>query len=95
MTIPRRTQRLAAIAIGVVGSLALATSALATDCTNASKPAAAGVQVAINLQTGEIEWIDQIGSTNGITDGATSIPRPVQGSTASSDWTSTAMASST
>ena len=56
MTLPRRTQRLAAIALGVMASLALATTALATDCTNASKPAAAGVQVVINLQTGEIEW---------------------------------------
>ena len=59
MTLPRRTQRLAAIALGVMASLALATTALATDCTNASKPAAAGVQVVINLQTGEIEWTTQ------------------------------------
>ena len=59
MTIPRRTRRLAALAIGTVASLALATSALATDCTNASKPAAAGVQVVLNLQTGEIEWMSQ------------------------------------
>jgi hypothetical protein len=59
VTLPRRTQRLAAIAIGTVASLALATTALATDCTNASKPAAAGVQVVINLQTGEIEWTTQ------------------------------------
>ncbi len=56
MTTPRRTRRLAAIAIGVVGSLAIATSALATDCTNASKPVSSGVQVVINAQTGEVEW---------------------------------------
>ena len=56
MTIPRRTRRLAAIAIGVAGSLALATSALATDCTNASKPVSSGVQVVINTQTGAVEW---------------------------------------
>ena len=56
MRIPRLTRRLAAIAIGVTGSLALATSVLASDCTNASKPVAAGVQAVINLQTGEIEW---------------------------------------
>ena len=56
MSIPRKARRLAAVAIGLGASLALATSVFATDCTNASKPTAAGVQVVINLQTGGIEW---------------------------------------
>ncbi len=56
MTTRRRTRRLAGVAIGAVASIAIATSALAYDCTNASKPPASGVQVILNMQTGEIEW---------------------------------------
>jgi hypothetical protein len=56
MTFPGRPRRLFAIGLGMVASLALATSALATDCTNASKPVSSGVQVVINTQTGEVEW---------------------------------------
>jgi hypothetical protein len=41
-------------------SLVLATSALAFDCTNASKSSpSAGVQVVININTGAIVWVTQ------------------------------------
>ncbi len=56
MNIPRRARRLAGIGLGLGASLALVTTALATDCTNASKPVSSGVQVVINTQTGEVEW---------------------------------------
>lgn len=43
--------------LGVVASLALASSALAGDCMNASKSdQTAGVQVIVDLTTGEILW---------------------------------------
>jgi hypothetical protein len=43
--------------LGVVASLALASSALASDCMNASKSdQTAGVQAIVNLTTGEIVW---------------------------------------
>lgn len=41
-----------------MASLLVASSALATDCVNASKAdQSAGVQVVLNGQTGEIEWM--------------------------------------
>jgi hypothetical protein len=47
-----------ATVLGIVASLALASSALAFDCMNASKPdQSAGVQVVIDANTGEILWI--------------------------------------
>ena len=43
--------------LGVVASLAIASSALATDCTNASRgDPAAGAQVLIDATTGAILW---------------------------------------
>jgi hypothetical protein len=46
-----------ATVLGVVASLALASSALASDCMNASKSdQTAGVQVIVDLTTGEILW---------------------------------------
>ena len=52
----RRT--IVAPALGVLASLAIASSAFAFDCMNASKPdQAAGTQVVINTLTGEIEWV--------------------------------------
>jgi hypothetical protein len=38
------------------GQLALASSVLAGDCVNASKPQPAGVRVVISATTGEVEW---------------------------------------
>ena len=47
-----------AAVLGVVASLAIATSAFATDCTNASKPdPSAGVQVIIDANTGQVVWL--------------------------------------
>ena len=46
-----------ATVLGLVASLAIASSALATDCTNASKPASAGIQVIIDANTGAILWL--------------------------------------
>ena len=46
-----------ASALGVLASLAIATSALATDCTNASKSdPAAGAQILIDGNTGALLW---------------------------------------
>ena len=42
--------------LGVLASLAVASTALATDCVNASKPQAAGVKVLFDAQTGGIAW---------------------------------------
>jgi hypothetical protein len=42
--------------LGVLASLAVASSALATDCVNASKPQASGVQILIDAPTGQIAW---------------------------------------
>jgi hypothetical protein len=55
VNIPRRARRLAGIGVGLGASLALAATALATDCTNASKPVSSGAQVVINAQTGVVE----------------------------------------
>ncbi len=50
--------RVVGFVLGTAASLALATSALATDCVNASKvDQSAGVQVVIDGTTGEIEWM--------------------------------------
>ena len=51
--------RVLGVTIGVLASLAIASSALAMDCVNASKPQAAGVQVLIDAATGEIVWTTQ------------------------------------
>ena len=51
----RRT--MTATLVGVVASLAFVSSALASDCMNASKSdQTAGAQVILNLATGEIVW---------------------------------------
>jgi hypothetical protein len=43
--------------LGVVASLAIASSALASDCINASKSdQTAGVQAILNVVTGEVVW---------------------------------------
>jgi len=39
------TRRMVAVVVGVVASLLIASSALAFECTNASKPATAGAQI--------------------------------------------------
>ena len=48
--------RIAGMVLGVAASLALATSALATDCVNASKPPGAGVQVILDGETDQPIW---------------------------------------
>lgn len=51
----RRT--MTATILGVVASLAIASSALASDCINASKSdQTAGVQAILNVVTGEVVW---------------------------------------
>lgn len=65
-----------AVFLGVVASLVIASSALAHECTNASKSdPAAGAQVLIDANTGEILWTTE-GLANrlarGIVDPATS-----------------------
>ena len=46
--------------LGMVASLAIASSALAFDCANASKPdQSAGVLVIVDANTGEIVWISE------------------------------------
>ena len=42
--------------LGVLASLAIASSVLAMDCVNASKQPAAGVQILIDAPTGQIAW---------------------------------------
>lgn len=66
----------AAAFLGIVASLAIASSALATECTNASKSdPAAGAQALIDATTGEILWTTE-GLANrlaqGVVDPATS-----------------------
>ena len=54
-----RTSITAAI-LGVVASLAIASSALATDCTNASRgDPAAGAQALIDWNTGDVLWMTE------------------------------------
>lgn len=49
---------IAATILGIVASLAIASSALAFDCVNASKSdQAAGAQLLLDLTTGEIVWM--------------------------------------
>jgi opacity protein-like surface antigen len=49
--------RIGGAVLGVAASLVLASSALATDCVNASKAnQGAGVQLVIDAATGEIVW---------------------------------------
>jgi hypothetical protein len=51
------TRRIAAAILAVVASLAVASTTLAGDCTNASKSDPAdGAQVLIDLNTGEVLW---------------------------------------
>ena len=46
--------------LGVAASLAIASSALAMDCTNASKvDPAAGAQIVIDATTGNVLWISE------------------------------------
>lgn len=42
--------------LGVLASLVFASTALATECVNASKDPGAGAQVVIDTETGEIVW---------------------------------------
>ena len=51
-----RRQTTAAL-LGVVASLVFASSALATECVNASKDSDAGVHVVIDIQTGETVFV--------------------------------------
>jgi hypothetical protein len=65
---------LRATVLGGAVSLLIASTALASDCANASKQPAAGAQVVINVQTNEIVWISEGLATrleNGIVDPAT------------------------
>ena len=51
---------IAATILGILASMAIASSGLAFDCMNASKPdQAAGALVVIDANTGEILWISQ------------------------------------
>jgi hypothetical protein len=54
------SRTIVATILAIVASLAVATSALAMDCTNASKSdPAAGALVLIDGNTGEVLWISQ------------------------------------
>jgi hypothetical protein len=67
------TRRMAAVVVGVVASLLIASSASAFECTNASKPAASGAQVVIG-SAGQILYITpglQERIDRGIVDGET------------------------
>jgi hypothetical protein len=54
--------------LGVVASLIVASSALATECVNASKVPDAGAQVVIDTETGDVVWTT-VGVANRIEQG--------------------------
>jgi hypothetical protein len=60
-----------AAGLGALASLVLAATALATDCTNASRNGDAGAQIIINLVTGDI-WLTE-GLTNRVDKGLVDI----------------------
>lgn len=51
-----RTRRLAAVTVGMLASLIIATSVMAHECVNANKPVLAGVQVVFGFD-GQIVWL--------------------------------------
>jgi hypothetical protein len=62
-----RRQTTAAL-LGVTASLIFASSALATECVNASKVTGAGAQVVIDTATGEVVW-STVGVANRVEQG--------------------------